>query len=319
MPASSLSGVHHITALSGAAQGTLDFYAGVLGLRLVKKTVNFDDPTTHHLYFGDAVGAPGTLLTFFPWPKARRGRTGAGMVQTVSFAVPSGTLDAWADCLSAADVSTQRIERFGEPGLAFEDPAGMRLALVATDVASDTAWTQGPAPEGAALQGIYAPTLPVFADDQTLALFTEVFGWEEAGTDGDRLRLRAPNTPLAAPVDLLRRDRHPSGRMGQGTVHHIAFRARTADEQKAWQARLRDRGLQVTDVKDRQYFQSIYFRDPDWTSGILFEIATDGPGFLTDEDEDTLGDDLKLPPWLRDRRNELEAALPVLSHPSTDA
>lgn len=311
----SLPGLHHITALSGAAQDTLNFYAGVLGLRLVKRTVNFDDPMTHHLYYGDAVGRPGTLLTFFPWPQAQPGRPGAGMVQALSFGIPAGTLDDWADRLEAADVAIQRAERFGAPVLSFGDPSGLSLELVATDASNDTAWTEGPNPPEAPLQSLHAPTLPVFPDDRTPDLFTDLFGWEPVGTDGDRLRLQAPDAPLAPAVDLLRRDRHPSGRMGQGTVHHIAFRARNADEQAQWQAALRDRGVQVTEVKDRRYFQSIYFRDPDWTSGLLFEIATDGPGFLIDEDENTLGETLQLPSSLSNRRDEIEAALPTLVPP----
>ena len=311
----SLSGLHHVTALSGAAQDTLNFYVGVLGLRLVKKTVNFDDPMTHHLYYGDTVGRPGTLLTFFPWPQARPGRPGAGMVQALSFAVPTGTLDAWANRLEEANVPVERTERFGAPVLTFEDPSGLSLELVATDARNETAWTEGPGGAEASLQALHAPTLPVFPDDHTPELFTDLFGWERVGMDGDRLRLQSPDTPLAARVDLLRRDRHPSGRMGQGTVHHVAFRARTADEQAQWQAALRERGVQVTEVKDRRYFQSIYFRDPDWTSGILFEIATDGPGFLIDEDEGALGDTLQLPSRLSNRRDEIESALPSLVPP----
>lgn len=312
-----LPGLHHVTALAGAAQDTLDFYAGVLGLRLVKTTVNFDDPMTHHLYYGDTVGRPGTLLTLFPWPQARPGRPGAGMVQTVSFAVPPDTLDAWAARLGDVGTNVQRDERFGAPLLQFEDPNGLGLELVATDTANDMAWADGPAPRGTALQCLHAPTLPVFADDRTPELFTDLFGWEMVGAEGDRLRLRAPDAPLAGQIDLLQRARHPSGRMGKGTVHHIALRARNAAEQAHWQAALRDRGLQVTDVKDRRYFQSIYVRDPDWTSGILFEIATDGPGFLTDEDEGALGEALQLPPWLEDRRDEIASALSPLTPPAS--
>ena len=317
MPDRSIAGLHHVTALSGAAQDNLDFYTGVLGLRRVKTTVNFDDPKTHHLYYGDAVGRPGTITTFFPWPRARRGRAGAGMVTAVAFAVPAGTLDAWADRLAAADVPVRRDERFGTPVLAFEDPAGLALELVASG-AADTpeAWGGGPVPAEHAIRGIHAPTLPVFPDDRTPELFTELFGWTPVGTDGDRRRLRAPDAELGGVVDLVVRDRHPSGRMGRGTVHHVAFRARDAEEQRAWREALRGRDLQVTEVKDRQYFRSIYFRDPTWTSGILFEIATDGPGFLVDESEDTLGETLRLPPSLEPRRDELERALPSLSPPS---
>jgi len=317
MPAPSIAGLHHVTALSGAAQDTLDFYAGVLGLRRVKTTVNFDDPTTYHLYYGDRRGQPGTITTFFPWPQARSGRAGAGMVTSMAFSVPPGTLDAWTDRLAAADVPTRRKERLGDPILTFEDPAGLSLALTATDAPpGDAIWTEGPVPADHAIRALHAPTLPVFPDDRTPELLTDVFGWTAAGTAGDRRRFRAPDAERGALVDLTVRDRHPSGRMGRGTMHHIAFRVRNTEEQRAWRTALRDRGIQVTEVKDRQYFQSIYFRDPTWTSGILFEIATDGPGFLVDESETTLGDTLQLPPRLRDRRGDLESALPSLTLPA---
>jgi glyoxalase family protein len=310
-----LPGLHHVTALSGTAQENLDFYAGVLGLRRVKTTVNFDDPKTHHLYYGDAAGQPGTIITFFPWPRARQGRPGAGMVQSVAFAVPDGTIDDWAAPLSDAGIPARRTERFGTPVLQFDDPSGLSLELVAADTANDRVWTDGPVPASRAIRGIHAPTLPVFGDDRTPELFTDLFGWSRVAEHEDRVRLRAPDADRAGAVDLRVRDRHPSGRMGQGTVHHVAFRARDAEAQRAWQAALRDRDIQVTEVKDRQYFQSVYFRDPVWTSGILFEIATDGPGFLVDESEETLGATLRLPPWLQARRDDLETALPTLTSP----
>jgi len=313
----SIPGLHHVTALSGPAQPNLDFYAGVLGLRRVKTTVNFDDPKTHHLYYGDTVGRPGTVLTFFPWSQARSGRNGAGMVNTVAVAVPSGTLDDWAAHLDNAGVDTTRDERFGDPLLQFEDPVGLSLELVATDQMGNAgAWSDGPVSDDRAIRGFHAPTLPVFSDDRTPDLLTDVFGWTQVDENETRVRFRAPETGLADTVDLTIRDRHPSGRMGTGTVHHLAFRARDADEQKRWQQQLRDRGIQVTDVKDRQYFRSIYFRDPDWTSGILFEIATDGPGFLADESEKELGESLRLPAWLESRRDEIESNLPSLTAPA---
>jgi glyoxalase family protein len=316
MPDRPIAGLHHVTALSGAAQENLDFYAGVLGLRRVKTTVNFDDPTTHHLYYGDRTGRPGTITTFFPWPQARSGRPGAGMVTSLAFAVPSGTLDDWANRLAAADVPTQREERFDTTTLTFEDPAGLSLALIPVDAPpNDAVWTEGPVPADQALRGLHAPTLPVFTDDRTPELLTDVFGWAETGTDGDRRRVRAPDAERGAAVDLLVRERHPAGRMGRGTVHHIAFRARDAEAQRAWRTALRDRDIQVTAVKDRQYFQSIYFRDPAWTSGILFEIATDGPGFRVDESAAALGTSLQLPPRLEDQRSDLESALPTLTPP----
>jgi len=316
MPDTSLPGVHHITALSGNAQDNLDFYVGVLGLRRVKTTVNFDDPTTHHLYYGDTTGRPGTTLTFFPWPQAASGRPGAGMVRTVAFAVPENTLSDWRDRLNAHGIETEEETRFNEPRLHFSDPSGLPLALVATDsFGGATPWTDGPVPADLAIRGFHAPVLPVFADDRTPTLFTEVFGWTRIGTDGDLVRLQGPGTGVGTVVDLLARDRHPSGRMGRGTVHHIAFRVPDDEAQRAWQSALRDRGLQVTDVKDRHYFRSIYFRDPNWTSGLLFEIATEGPGFGVDEADTELGQSLKLPDHLESRRGELERALPTLTAP----
>jgi len=319
MSDASLPGLHHVTALAGDAQDNLDFYVGVLGLRRVKTTVNFDDPTTHHLYYGDATGRPGTVLTFFPWPRATDGRRGAGMVDTVAFAVPEGSLTDWRDHLEAHGIEPEAKSHFDEARLHFSDPSGLALALVATD-APDTAtpWTHGPVPDSRAIRGFHAPTLPVFAKDRTLELFTDVFGWRRAGTDGDLVRLQAPDPDVGSTVDLLVRDRHASGRMGKGSVHHVAFRAPDDETHRAWQSALREHGLQVTDVKDRQYFRSIYFRDPDWTSGLLFEIATDGPGFGVDEPEADLGRSLKLPDHLESRREELEGILPTLTPPSLD-
>lgn len=317
MSDSALPGLHHITALSGNALDNDRFYTELLGLRRVKTTVNFDDPTTHHLYYGDARGRSGTLATFFPWPTAHEGRTGAGMVEAIAFAVPAGTIAAWAEHFADADVSTRRTERFGDPVLAFEDPAGLSVELVATAAPTEEAlWTDGPMPAEHALRGLHAPTLPVFSDDRTPDLLTDLFGWTTVGTEGDRLRLRAPTADTGTRgtwMDLVVRDRHPSGRMGHGTVHHVAFRVPDAEAQQNWQRRLRDHDIQVTDVQDRRYFQSIYFRDPTWTSGILFEIATDGPGFLTDESAEELGASLQLPSRLESRRDEIETALPTLS------
>jgi glyoxalase family protein len=312
----SIPGLHHVTALSGAAQENLDFYVGVLGLRRVKTTVNFDDPKTHHLYYGDTVGRPGTVFTFFPWPRARQGRTGAGMVQSVAFAVPADAIDTWEAHLNDVGVPAHRTERFGDPVLRFDDPSGLTLELVATDAMTNSgAWSDGPMDANHAIRGFHAPVLPVFPDDRTPELLTDLFGWTQVDANENRRRFQAPDAELATVVDLQVQERHPSGRMGQGTVHHVAFRTRDAEAQKEWQATLRNRGIQVTDVKDRQYFQSIYFRDPNWTSGVLFEIATDGPGFLEDETEEELGETLRLPAWLESQRAEIEDALPALTSP----
>lgn len=316
MPDAGLPGIHHITALCGNAQENLDFYVGVLGLRRVKTTVNFDDPTTHHLYYGDTTGRPGTVLTFFPWSQAPRGRVGAGMVKAVALAVPEGSLDAWRSRLTEAEVKVEQDTRFGDPALRFSGPHGLSLELVVAGETNETSpWTGGSVPADMAIRGFHAPSLPVFREDRTGELFSDVFGWEQMSTEDDRTRFQAPGAGMGSVVELLVRDRHPSGRMGQGAVHHIAFRAPNARAQQTWQEELRERGLQVTEVKDRQYFQSIYFRDPDWTSGILFEIATDGPGFLVDEDEANLGSALQLPSGLEHRREELKQVLPTLHPP----
>jgi glyoxalase family protein len=329
----SISGIHHVTAIGGEAQQNVDFYTGVLGLRLVKTTVNFDDPTTYHLYYGDETGRPGTALTFFPWARAVQGRTGAGMASAVAFAVPEGTGGGWRDRLTEAGVDVGTAERFGEEVLQFEAPDGLPLEIVPDpaldDTATDRVWTDGPVSPATAIRGFFGTTLPALNLSQTTKLFTDLFGWAVEEESSTRIRLRAPSpdeedsadgeadaAPVGRVVDLQARPTDSAGRMGKGTVHHVAFRARDEEEQAHWQEALRERGLRVTDVKDRDYFRSIYFRDADWTSGVLFEIATDGPGFLIDETKETLGTSLQLPSWLEARREELEDQLPPLTRPN---
>lgn len=308
-----LPGIHHVTAIAGAAQATLNAYTSVLGLRRVKTTVNFDDPTTHHLYYGDTTGQPGTILTFFPWAHATAGRSGAGMASAVALAVPPDALDTWQARLREAGLETTSTERFGETVVRFAAPDGLPLELVGTNrVTNGDAWAGGDVPPDAAIRGIDGVTLPALHRPRTEELLTDVFGWTRTAATDDRVRLEAPGDAPGRVVDLQTQPAHAPGRMGPGTVHHVAFRARTDEEQTAWQSTLRDRGLRVTDVKDRQYFRSIYFRDPTWTSGVLFEIATDGPGFTTDESVDALGSTLQLPPRLEDQRAELVDALPSL-------
>jgi glyoxalase family protein len=320
-----LPGIHHITAISGDAQQTLDAFAGNLGLRLVKTTVNFDDPGTYHLYVGDRTGRPGTILTFFPWANAVPGQQGAGMANATSFLVPPGSLDAWQSRLADADLTVvDRVTRFGTEVLTLTAPDGLPVELVASEEAHrvDEAgtvepWTQGGVPAEQAIRGFFGATLPAVDAAATEELFTDIFGWEREGASDDRIRLRAPQETAApgAVVDLQTHPAASAGRMGQGTVHHVAFRARDDEEQARWQQQLRAMGIQVTEVKDRQYFQSIYFRHRRFTSGVLFEIATDAPGFLTDETAESLGQQLKLPSWLENRRDELEHSLPELKRP----
>ncbi|NBC16583.1 MAG: ring-cleaving dioxygenase [Bacteroidetes bacterium] len=310
-----IPGIHHITAISGPAQANVDFYAGVLGLRFVKKTINFDDPGTYHLYYGDYPGRPGTLLTFFPWANAVQGRPGPGTVTTTAFSVPAGSLDYWQARLAEHGVDTQPVtERFGQPVLSFADPDGMSLTLVAHTI--DEADDQPPRalPAEVALRSFHSATLCVPTVDRTARLLTETFGYEEIGEEQGRLRYAAPGEARASILDLYCDPALTSSRMGAGSVHHIAFRARDDEEQQAWRTALVDLGFHVTSVKDRQYFRSIYFREP---GGVLFEIATDGPGFARDEALGALGTHLKLPPWLESRRDDIEQRLPDLTIPTT--
>jgi len=317
-PDAPVPGLHHVTAIGGDAQQTLDFYTGVLGLRLVKTTVNFDDPATYHLYVGDRTGQPGTILTFFPWAQAAAGRPGAGMASAVALAAPSGAVEAWETRLANAGVRVTAAARFGEAVLRVEAPDGLPLEIVGTDEApAGAAWAGGPVGADMALRGVHSVALPALSRPHTEELFTDVFGWTRAEASGERVRLVAPEEggdthPPGRLVDLETDPARGAGRLGTGTVHHVAFRARSEEEQAAWQAALRERDIRVTDVKDRQYFRSIYFRDPKWTSGVLFEIATDGPGFTADEPVEALGETLQLPPWLDDRREELAKQLAPL-------
>ncbi len=314
-----ISGLHHVTAIAGAAQPNVDFYAGTLGLRLVKRTVNFDDPGTYHLYYGDAAGRPGTILTFFPWANAVPGRSGSGMAGATAFAAPEGALSFWMDRLAEHGVAfTGPERRFGRQVLHLADPHGLPLELVFRPHLDEGGWGGGSVPAEHALRHFDAVTLDVSDTASVSALFTEVFGWEEAGAEDERTRLEAPSAGGrgGSAIDLV--DTAQRGRAGAGTVHHVAFRADDDEAQAHWRERLLERGLRVTDVQDRQYFRSIYFRDRRHTGGVLFEIATDPPGFLLDEDEEALGTALKLPPWLEDRRAAIEAHLPALRIPSGD-
>jgi glyoxalase family protein len=302
-----LSGFHHVTGIAGPAQPNVDFYTGVLGLRLVKRTVNFDDPGTYHLYYGDALGRPGTILTFFPWERAVPGRVGAGMPSAVALSAPAGSVDAWMGRFAdrALDFDAPR-ERFGDPVLPFMDPDGLTLELVAHDGAE----ADGPLGEHG-IGGVHSVTLALRNPPTSAWVLTEVFGWEEVGEEDGRLRFGPPGATEGF-IDLVPTD--ATGRAAAGTVHHVAFRVRDDAEQEVWRERLREAGLIATEVKDRQYFRSIYFREP---GGVLFEIATDGPGFTADEDTDALGTALQLPPWLERRRPAIEARLPALTFPSS--
>lgn len=280
-----IPGIHHVTALASDPQRNVDFYTGVLGLRLVKLTVNFDDPGTYHFYYGDRAGTPGSIITFFPWPRASRGRQGAGQVTEVAFAVPKGSLDYWASRLNVAP---------GDAGvLKFADPDGLSLSLAPTEDGA-----------GHAISRFAGVTLTERFADRTAQLLTATMGYAAAGAG-----------ELRSAQDMVRIAHEPearAGRTGAGTVHHVAFRAETDERQLEWQQLLMREGLQVTEVLDREYFHSIYFRE---LGGVLFEIATDPPGFAADEPLETLGTHLKLPPWLEPDRAAIERKLPKLRLP----
>jgi glyoxalase family protein len=309
-----IPGIHHITAIASDPQRNVDFYTEVLGLRLVKLTVNFDDPATYHLYFGDERGSPGTLLTFFPWPGAARGQRGTGQVAATTFAVPEGSLDYWEDRLRQRDaVLFQRQSRFDEEVLAFLDPDWMPLELVARPGADAIApWEGGGIPLDYAIRGFDGVTMWEKDLAPSLDLLTGTMGFRVVGEDGPRIRLQAAADGPAALVDLLHLPDGQRGTHGAGTVHHVAWRTPDDAEQLAWREDVATLGLRVTPVIDRQYFRSVYFREP---GGVLFEIATDPPGMDWDEPVEALGSRLRLPSWFEPQRKEIEAALPALMLP----
>ena len=311
---SQILGLHHVTAIAGDPQTNVDFYVGVLGLRLIKKTVNFDDPTTYHLYYGDGVGSPGTVMTFFPWPGVRRGALGSGQTSATAFAVPKGSLDFWRQRLEESLVRADDIERFGVQGLAFADPDGLRLELLASVQPSDgrAPWDGSSVPAEHAIRGIDSVTLLHADSSATELLLTETMGFRKGAVDGQRTRYESGDGGSGTFVDLLHDPDASPGRVAGGSVHHIAFRNADDDAQAEWQSRLFEAGHPTSEVKDRMYFHSIYFREP---GGVLFELATDHPGFSADEPVDELGTGLRLPPWFEGIRDRIEKSLPVLEEP----
>ena len=306
-----MSGIHHVTAIAGRADRNLDFHTRVLGLRLVKKTINFDDPGTYHLYYGDEQGQPGTILTFFPWAHAAAGQLGVGETQETAFRIPSAALGYWTHRLLEKGVTHGAPEkRFGDTVLPFTDPDGMRFALVAVAGAeNEKGWSNGDIPAEHAIRGFHGATLLVHTAAPTAAILTDVLGFREVARDGALSRYLG-DAPIGAHIDLREAGDFPRGRMGRGSVHHIAFRAPNDAAQAAMAKKLvAEHAMHPTEQKDRNYFRSIYFREP---SGILFEIATDQPGFAVDEPAEQLGRSLKLPPFLEPRRTELETKLPPL-------
>ena len=306
-----LPGIHHITAIAGDPQHNLDFYTQLLGLRFVKRTVNFDDPGSYHFYFGDRLGRPGTIITFFPWPGARRGSRGTGQVVATSFAIPAGAIDFWKARLKEHRVPAEETgPRFGQRVLRFADPDGLLLELIGSDTPEPVDLNfQSTVPGEFALHGFHAPTLEVQSAGLTVQLLTRTLGFELTGAEESRRRFTL-GASTTAQIDLIERPETGFGHIAVGTVHHIAFRARDEEEQRQWRARLDELGFRITPVIDRQYFHSVYFREP---GGILFEIATDGPGFATDEAPEHLGENLRLPPQFEEHRDSIEQILPPIT------
>lgn len=302
-----ITGIHHITAIVGNAQENVDFYAGVLGLRLTKKTINFDDPGTYHLYFGNAEGEPGTIMTFFPWGNAYRGKIGDGQVGVTAFAVPENTLDFWKERLQKFGVPFTEHERFAEKYVRFEDPHGLRLELVERPDGKNSSWNFGDITEETAIKGFAGALLFSANAEKTGELLESVMGLEKIGEEGNIIRFRS-TADIGNIVDVMT-ERQGIGQMGVGTVHHIAWRAADDEDQLEWKGKIENWRLGVTPVQDRNYFNSIYFRE---YGDILFEIATDPPGFTVDEPLEFLGQDLKLPPQHEQFRKRLSQELPPL-------
>jgi glyoxalase family protein len=310
-----VQGLHHITAVAGDPQANVDFYHHTLGQRLVKTTVNFDDPGTYHFYYGDEVGTPGTIMTFFPWRNMPRGTAGNGETTAVGYTIGADSVGFWQTHLTHQGAEPGAVEmRFGAEVIPFTDPDGMRLELIVDEnPATIRFWEEGPIPEQHVLRGFHGVTLWLAEVEATAQLLTEQLGYEFVAQEGNRYRYRSHFSDqghthnVGLFVDLLHRPGMPAGRFGSGSIHHIAFRTVDDDEQQEYMTKLRHGGQNVTPVQDRQYFRSIYFRSP---GGVLLEIATDAPGFAYDEAVADLGSSLKLPRWLEAQRSKIEKALP---------
>ncbi|GAB2542807.1 VOC family protein [Gracilibacillus alcaliphilus] len=298
------SGIHHITAIVGHPQENLDFYAGILGLRLVKQTVNFDDPGTYHLYFGNEGGKPGTIITFFPWANAYAGKIGDGQVGVTSYVIPEGALEFWEERLEKFEIPFKKTKRFGESYITFDDPHGLHLEFVERKEGENNTWTFGDVTSEVAIKGFGGATLLSAQPEKTADLLANVMGLEKVGQEEDLIRFRSA-ADIGNVVDL-KTNSTERGQMGVGTVHHIAWRADDDKDQLEWQQYVGEQGYGVTPVKDRNYFNAIYFREH---GEILFEIATDPPGFAHDESEATMGRELKLPVQYEQHREQLERTL----------
>ena len=313
---STVHGIHHVSAIAGDAQQNVDFYSGILGLRLVKKTVNFDDPTAYHLYYGDEIGSPGSLLTFFPYPRSRKGRAGVGQVALTSLAIPPGAIGYWLHRFVMRGVDHDApARRFGETTIAFRDRDGLQLQLVASVAASESQpWTSAGISAEHAVSGIHSVTLWEHSLGSTEHVLTEGLGWTRAAVEDGTTRYTIGTGGSTRIVVVRAVGGFVPALGGMGTVHHVAFRAGDEASELTLRGRVTELGMAPTPVLDREYFRSVYFREP---GGVLFELATDAPGFTVDEPLEQLGRSLMLPPQHEANRSAIESRLPTLHDPIT--
>ena len=313
--AAGIPGIHHVTCITRDVQKCVDFYVSVLGLRFVKKSINQDLPDTYHIYFGDYLGTPGTAMTFFGWPTWPKQRVGSGQVTTVSFAVPERALDFWSKRLKTLGIEHHRISRFDTDSVVLRDADGIELELVAN--AKDDRWVpwrESPVDPEHAIRGFHSVAMTLAETAATFDLLTSTMGFRQVKEDGNRTRFETGAGGPHATLDVIESPEGPEGEESVGTVHHVAWRTSDAEAQVAWRQALLRAGRNVTPVIDRWYFKSIYYREP---GGVLFEIATDGPGFTVDEAPEKLGTTLSLPPWFQVRRDQLDKILPPIVVPTT--
>ncbi|AWR88031.1 ring-cleaving dioxygenase [Meiothermus taiwanensis] len=313
---SGVNGLHHVTAMATQAQRNLDFYAGVLGMRLVKRSVNQDDPGTYHLFYADAEGRPGTDLTFFPWENLAAPRKGTGMAVEVQLAVPHGSLEFWATRLQRYGVRVGEVEvRFGERALPFQDPDGLEVALVETGPRPFTPWEGSTIPEDKQIMGLHGARLWERELYPTAQFLSQALGFVSAGQEKGWNRFVVNGGGSGNFLDIKELPNLPQGRWGRGSIHHLAWRVEDTAHEMAVRARIEAAGMRATPQIDRFWFKSVYFNEP---GGALFELATDGPGFAVDEDPAHLGEKLVLPPWLEPARPRIEARLPELRLPTPE-
>lgn len=301
-----INGLHHITAMADNPQKNVDFYAGILGLRLVKKTINFDAPDVYHLYYGNEDGSPGTIMTFFPYAGLHRGRQGKGQLSVTAFSIPANSLGYWTERLKKFNIPFQSPqERFNEGFIYFEDHDGLGIELIATDKDNRKGFTYGQVDEEHAVKGFHSITLSEDGYEKTAGLLTTYMNHSPISESGNRFRYSASGN-IGDIVDIVCEPERARGLQGSGTIHHVAFSTDNDDTINQMQSRLSNGGVHVTQVLDRQYFHSIYFREP---GGVLFEVATNPPGFAIDEEKAHLGEALKLPSWEEHNRSSIESGL----------